>query len=76
MAKSYEDPALSYECDLTAECDALRKQRDELLAALKNAKAAITEAVMLSATRCGTEYSFKKTMEQIDTVIASIEQSK
>ena len=31
---SYEDPHLSYECDMAHEVDRLRAQRDELLAAL------------------------------------------
>ena len=36
---SYENPALSHECDLTAERDRLREQNAELIAAIRTALA-------------------------------------
>lgn len=42
----------------------------DLLAALERAKAAIEEAVMLSATNNGAEYSFKSTIEKISAALA------
>ena len=61
-----EEQTKAYAAFIVRACNA----HDELVVALERAKAAIKEAVMLSATSNGAEYSFKSTIEKISAALA------